>query len=48
LITTIDTEKFMQANKGDHHVFTIDKHGNIKGSLNLVAYMKVASEDLVT
>ena len=24
LVTTIDTEKFMKANKGDHHVFTID------------------------
>ena len=48
LITTIDTEKFMQANKGDHHVFTIDKHGNVKGSLNLVAYMRAAPKDLAS
>lgn len=37
----------MQANKGDHHVFTIDKHGNVKGNLNMVLYMKVAPVELV-
>lgn len=47
LITTIDTEKFMEANKGDHHVFTIDQHGNVRGNLNIVTYMKVAPPDLV-
>ena len=42
LVTTIDTEEFMKVNKGDHHVFTIDKNGNVKCNLNLVSYLKAA------
>lgn len=38
----------MHMNKGDHHAFTIDKKGNVKANLNIVAYMKVAPRDFLS
>lgn len=36
----------MQMNKEDHHIFSIDKNGKIKGNFNFVSYMKVAPRNL--